>query len=302
MFSSFLPDKKINIDEVSSSISVYAPSSIYIADLVGNFKIKYSPKIIWGAETNFQSLLSELSNLDLFSVASSYLIYDFDKIKERNYEKIASVLSQDGSNALLTFSNKLEFNKLKKLKPKFDLIEFKHFNFWDNQKIINFFEEILASKISRSLAKYVETFPKDDLEKILNYLKRLQIRYSSLDLDIAKFEQDDFYTSLNVFDEFDLLLEKKFSEVQFKMCNLYNNANKDSIFSLIGFFRSCIYKSFDLDLLKSKSKLSLFDKKIISLDERFDQFEREDFLKTLSEIEIELKKDEMFLERLKVLL
>jgi len=268
-----------------------SPNDFYTLLIKKKIKNKSELKVLWGDELSVSELENKISTIDLFAGQDSYWVYNVEKIKNLDISEFVLWADKLSIDIILHFKSLRKTTKLKKL-DSLDYLEVEDFKFWESGKIHHFLEGLLNSKFSFDLKKYLDTLSFDSIAEIHQFLEQLKNYYTSLDQisedDLIKFDQA---LETKVFRFLDYFEKKQISEFYDEIHEIFQKNRVSDIFKIVNFLKSSLYKVADEQYLKHKARLTNYELSLKKIKNSTTAIEISSWVKQLSKLEINLKKN-----------
>ena len=217
------------------------------------------------------------SNLrpSLFGQVSEY-IFDFGK--KLDVKKLNLILDYSDSNLVFLTLDKLPRKNISNL----SYLSVKDINFWEASQLLNWFNRRLVSPLEQHLLSLIESTLPASFSSYSNLFDQLAL-FTSEELSEEVIKELIGQVETNRFDLADLINQKKLRPF-YK--NLIEIDSFTEIESICGFIIRHLLKIYKPDELRSKSRLSKYDQKIIQASERWSNLELSGEIGRLREIQI----------------
>ena len=248
----------------------------------------------WGEDVTPDWFRDNIIHVGLFSTNTNYLIYGAEHLSRESREVILKYSIQDGQKILLCFSKKEKFFDEISKTCGATLLHIELPRFWEGEKTLNFLCEQMRLSMAGKAKQYLLDALPNKIPNFVQVLKFLSLNASS-GRELSKREVVELVEDgeLSPFDLADMLSLKKFKE--FYGALVEKRVDFDTYRSIFSFMQTHLLKLGEPGYAEKKSRLSRYDRNILSRSKNWSEDEIGIQLRCMGEWEILAKKRDPFL-------
>ena len=277
-----------------SGICGFYCSDFYLQKLLLGRMFSGKFSVLWGRDVSFDWFRDNIVNSSLFSTQGKYLIYDSEHIGTEVKQAILEHRDWEDKGILLCFSKKEGFFKeLSKLSGA-GCVHIEPPRFWEGEKLLKFLCEQMKVPMSHDAKSYFLDAVPFKIRDFIQTLKFLSLNVPQEgELSRKMVEELVEPKELNLFVLASFLSSKKFEEFYGRLVK--KRVNYDTYRSVFSFMQTHLLKLGDTGYMEKKSRLSKYDREILTYSKCWSEDEIRMQLRGMGEWEIRAKMRDPFL-------
>ena len=248
----------------------------------------------WGEDLTYEGFRDSIVNRGLFSARKNHVVYSAERLRGEVKDAILQYLPREGLTILLCFSKKEKFFDKMSQNSGAKLLQIEPPRFWEGEKTLNFLCEQMKLRLANEAKSYLLDALPNKIPDFIQVLKFLSLNVpSDGELSRSRVEKLVEMRELDPFRLADILSTKKFKE--FYGMLVEKRVDFDTYRSIFSFMQTHLLKLGDPGYARKKSRLSRYDRNILSHSANWSAEEVGIQLKRMGEWEIQAKKRSPFL-------